>query len=169
MAAKGYVDIRVFGDRELERMLRQLPSYKTQKKVVRPALREAAERIHGYVLDNLRGRILHPKTFRYLSGMAAQRIHAVPRSRYRIGVAFDMPTRAEMWIDPDDKHYYPFALEYGYDYVDKHGNRREMAPKAPIRRAVDDNRDAELHVIAYTIGQRVTREARRLARKGAAA
>ena len=152
--AKPAVDITLLGDKSLERMLAALPRV-SQKKAVRPALRACAKRLKADLLANISGPIIEIRTGRYRSAMVAERVHALKRIRGLIGVAFDMPTRVALGISPEDKHYYPFALEYG-------DSRRGLPPKAPIRRTVDEHKDVELRRIGTAVGKDIEKQARKL-------
>ncbi len=150
------IDISLAGDKELLKQLANLGKPSTQKKAVRPALRKSAKRIKPRVLANLSGSPVSPKTGRLLAAMAAEKIHALTRSRGIIGAGFDLPNRESLGIDPSDKYFYPFAVEYGH----VRGAGKSAAPPHPfIRPAVDDNREQELNLIAADIGKGIIKQA----------
>lgn len=164
--AKPVVDISLVGS---DILIRQLASFepRIQRKVVRQTLRKSAKRLQVHVIQNLSGYPVAPETGRYLFAMAGAKPKALRRSRYVIGVGIAMPVRAELGIDPGYEWYYPFAVEYGY-------TREARAPvvvppKAPIRRAVNDNTDAEHRFMGRDIGKGVEREARTWFKKVTAA
>ncbi len=154
--ARPAIDISLVGDKELLKQLANLGKPATQKKAVRPALRKSAKRIKPRVLANLSGSPVAPHTGRLLAAMAAQKVHAIGRSRTVIGAGFDMPTRESLGIDPSDKYYYPIAVEYGH----VRGAGKSAAPPRPyIRPAVDSNRESELNQIGKDIGKGIEKQA----------
>lgn len=153
--AQPVVDISMVGDKEVERMFAQLPDA-SQKKVVRPAFRKSAKRTKARIVTNLSGHPVTPQSGKLLAAMKRVKIRAMKRSRARVGVVVPLPTREEVGISPEDKHYYPAAVEYGHS----------RAPaKRFIRNAVNDHEADELRMIGTDIGKGIEREARRLARK----
>lgn len=146
----GLVDISVLGDKELEKRLRRLEG-KTQRKVVRQALRKSAKRIKTHVDTNLSGLKVN-----VLTGALREAFRNTPikgatrRGVIRVGIPF--PERELLGIAPSDPHYYPTAVEYG------HGN---VPPHPYLRPAVDEHKALEFTVIGRDIGKGIEREASR--------
>jgi len=109
VAARG-VDISVFGDKRLERALRELP-VRIQNKVARKALRAGAKVIG----DEARARVAvsseRTRPGRHLRDTI--KVRAMKRSRAKFGFNVQTGRRIELGIPPDEKSYYPFSLEYG--------------------------------------------------------
>lgn len=144
------VDITALGDKELERQLTRLMG-KTQIKVVRGALRKSATRIKKRIIKNLSGHPVGVRTGKTREAFKKQK----PRKDYsrgweRYGIL--LPTRAELAIEPDDKHYYPYALEYG---------SKGQHAKPYIRPAVDSHKEEEFAAIGKDIGKGIERELRK--------
>lgn len=151
------IDISLLGDRALARKLHELP-LTVGKKVLRPTLRASAKRLKAFLILNLSGGVVSPHTGRWLAAVQATPVRALKRSRTRFGAGLEMPSRAELGIDPKDKWYSPFAVEYGY-------TRTARAPVdvrafEPIRKAVDDHAASELRTIANDIGNGIKRVAK---------
>lgn len=145
------IDISMIGDKALEKKFRRLED-KVQKRIVRKALRASAKRFKARVIENVSGFPVGVRTGRYRAAIKAGKVKAIPRSRGRIGVGIPMPLRSELGISPDDKHYFPAALEYGSD----------TAPARPhFRPAVDEHKSEELRQIGRDIGDGIEREAKR--------
>lgn len=142
------VDIRVLGVPELEKALKRLEA-KVQKKIVRQALRKSAKRTKDRIVDNLSGEKVQVRTgqLREAFKRAAIRGHT-RRHLIRVGVVF--PERDALGIDPNDKHYYPMAVEFG------HGKVR---PYPFLRPAIDEHETAEKRRIGRDIGNGIEREA----------
>lgn len=152
--AKPIIDISVLGDKQLERDLaRFVPS--AQKGILRKVLRASGKRQKARLVANLSGGVVKPESGRWLRATIAEPVRAIQRTRLRIGVAFSMPTRQQLGIDPKDKSFYPAAIEYGY--TKKNGDR--VAAKRPIRRAVDDHAKEETAILARELGQGIERAA----------
>ena len=153
---KAAIDISMIGDKELLKQLARLSTPASQKKAIRPALRKSAKRIKPRVLANLSGSPVAPRTGRLLAAMAAEKVHAIGRSRTVIGAGFDLPSRESLGIDPSDKYFYPIAVEYGH----VRGAGKSAAPPRPyIRPAVDSNRESELNQIGADIGKGIIKQA----------
>jgi len=144
------VDLRVLGVPELERKLKRLEAA-TQKKVVRQALRKSATRTKARVVDNLSGEKVNVQTGVLRQAFKKAKIRGeTKRGRIRIGIVF--PERDALGITPDDKHYYPTAVEYC------HGN---VPPHPYMRPAIDEHRTGELRLIGRDIGNGIEKEAGR--------
>lgn len=147
------IDISVLGDKKLEKMLAKLEP-KVQKRVMRKTLRASTKRLKVEVIKNLSGDPVHILDKRGTGGWAAQQkkvpVKALKRSRGRMGYTLPFPTREALGISPEDKFFYPAAVEYGHP----------RAPaKAPIRSAVNSRSAVELSIIAREIGRGIEREA----------
>lgn len=155
------VDIKVFGNKALERSLSSFPA-RIQKKVVRSALRKSLKHLKAHVVRNLSGHPVSPVSGRYLAAMTAAKPKALPRTRSVIGVGIAIPTREELGIPPDyKKGFYPFSVEYGYTRSTKTGGTVTVPAKAPIRRAVNAHQAEELRFMGDDIGRGIYREARK--------
>jgi hypothetical protein len=154
------IDIRMIGDKELEKLLRKLPDV-AAKAAVRPALRKSAKRLKAHVIHNLSGAVVKPHTGAWLAATIAAKVGPLKRSRVRIGTGWDMPTRAELGIDPKDTGYYPTHVEFGYT----RNNGVQVPGKSPIRSAVNDHAAAELKEIGDDIGKGIVKQAKKLGRR----
>lgn len=148
---RGLVDISIVGDKALQRKLKRLAG-KVQRKVVRVALRKAARRIRERIIQNVSGAPVGVITGEYRAAWKSSKVRAGggKRGLIRLGIAF--PSREILGIAPEDKSYYPAAIEYGHDGVPAHPH---------VRPAVDDNIDAERRKIGRDIGKAIEREAKR--------
>ena len=128
--AANIVELHVEGVAQLIAGFELLPE-KFQRKVLAKVTRASAKRLHALVVENLSGRVVTPRTGRWLRSAqdAPVRSRKFRRRSGYVGAGFAFPTRAEVGIDPGSKHFYPAAEEYGTP---------TMAAKAPIRRAVND-------------------------------
>ncbi len=118
---------------------------------VERALENSAERIRGYVVENLSGLVANVQTENTRRAFQAADIGGdTNRKRVRRGVVW--PTRAEFGIDPKAKYYYPTALEYG------HGN---VAPRPFLRNAIDKHDRKEVRRIGAELGRELTRAGRK--------
>lgn len=145
------IDISMVGDKALQKKFKRLEGV-AQKRVIRKALRASAKRIKARVVAKVSGDPVGVQTGRYRQAIKAGKVKAIPRSRGRIGLGIAMPLRSELGISPDDKHYFPAALEYGSD----------TAPARPhFRPAVDEHKTEELRQIGRDIGDGIEREAKR--------
>ena len=156
--ARPAVDIRLIGDKALIRALSKLP-VTSQKKAVRPALRKAAKRLRGHIVENVSGTPVGVVSGRTLAAFTAARIRALKRSRSAIGVGVVMPTREELGIDPGDKWFHPAATEYGT--VEREG-RGSIDETRFIRDAVDIHKAREIATLGTDIGKGIERHWRRL-------
>lgn len=144
------IDISVTGDKELQRILNRLPD-KLQKKIARNAIRKSAKRARDRIVANIR-KLNLIKTGRLLAAFEYAPIRSqssTPRSLIRIGVGF--PYREQLGISPDDKYFYPAALEFGHP----------RAPAYPFMRpAIDEHKQEEFATIGKDIGEGVIRAAK---------
>ncbi len=142
------VDISVLGQRELEKALGNIVA-KTQKTIVRGALRKEAKRARSRVASYITRKGL-VRTGRMLAGYQNAKIASASRSRNLIRLGIVDPTRAELGIPANAKHYYPYALEYG-----KHG--KGATPF--IRPAIDNHKQKSFSDIGNDIGKGIERAA----------
>ncbi|MGH6867175.1 MAG: hypothetical protein ACREDO_13670 [Methyloceanibacter sp.] len=143
------IDISVLGDEALSKRLTALP-FKVQRKLVSKSLRAAAKRAKQRIIHNLSGGIVQVRTGTLLRAFERAPIRvqsSSPRRRLRIGPEF--PRREALGIRPDDKYYYPAAVEYG------HGRVRA---RPFLREAVDKHETAEIARIASDIGRLIESE-----------
>lgn len=166
IVAKPIVDISLVGDKALIKGLARFEP-RVQKKVVRGALRKSAKRLKAHVIRNLSGDPVKPDSGRYRAGMVAAKIRSLGRSRRLMALGFALPTRAELGIAPGYEWYYPFAVEYGYTRTAR--APVTVAPKAPIRRAVNEHATEERLVMGREIGAGIKREAKKAFKKATAA
>lgn len=141
------VDIRLLGDKKLERLLRKLEP-RVQKKVIRSAMRKAAKPVLA------RAKTLVPVRTGKRSGplIRGMKIKSLKRSRFRVGVLLQTPTREELGLSADDKYYYPSAIELG----------TSKTPAHPFfRNAMDQMRDVSMAIVRREIGNGIIREALR--------
>jgi len=154
------INISMLGDRELQRMLDKLPD-KVQRKIVRKAMKDSAERLRPEIIRRLSGDPVGVDTGTLRDAFRTVQVKSHGKADL-IRFGFPFPTRDALDIAPEDKWFYPSAIEYGYI----HGKSGEYVPPRPfMRTAVDDNYDREIRLIGKFVGQGVTREAARLARK----
>ena len=141
-------DLRLIGDRELDRKFGRLER-RVQRKYVSRAFREHLKTIRSRIVANLSGDPIEPLTGRLRAAMASAKVRAQsrnPRKRIRLGLV--MPTRAELNIPPAARGYYPAVLEYG---------REGVPPKPFMRPAIDRYRSLDVR----RIGQLIYRQLRR--------
>ena len=153
--ASPIIDISILGDKELERKLAKRTTAASQKRAVRPSLRNSAKRLKGHVVANLSGRVVKPRSGRWLAAAIATKIKAIKRRRGWMGMGWAMPTREALGIDPTNPYYYPFAVEYGHPAP----GREHASAKAPIRQAVNSHAQEELVRIGKMIGKGIEKEA----------
>lgn len=143
------VDLRILGDKELERAMNKLAA-KTQKKVVRGALRKEATQTKKRVVANI-GRLNLVDSGVMMGAFSKAKIRSAgKKTLIRIGVV--APERAALGIHASDKYYYPNAVEFGHDLA---------APKPFQRPAIDEHRGAAIARIARNIGAGIKKEARK--------
>lgn len=144
------IDIRAFGDKELEKQLGRIVE-KTQKTIVAGALRKEATRAKKRIAANIvmLGLV---KTGRMLAGYQTAKIRSTRVAKNLIRVGVENPVRAALGIDPQDKYYYPYAVEFGHARAE---------PKPFIRPAIDEHRPASFRAIGKDIGSGILRAAKR--------
>lgn len=138
------VDISMLGMPELERKFRKM-ILKDQKAVTRSALRKSSTRNKKKVVANIKLLGLIDTGTMYNAFRSAKNVsQSNHRQIIRIGVP--LPYRKDLNIDPDDKFYYPTALEYGGHSF--------------IRTAVDNGKDSEIRQIGNDIGKGIEKKMR---------
>ncbi len=148
--AEPFVDIRIFGDKAVARMLAKLPD-KMQKTAVRIPMRKSAKRMKAAIVA-----AVPVKTGRLKAAMRAEKLLLTQNKRTGlIQYTIDLPPRAAVGIDPKDEFYYPTHLEFG------HGN---VPPHSFIRAPVNRMQDAEIAQMGRDIGKETIRLAKKLAK-----
>lgn len=147
MAKSKFVDISMVGDKELERMFRDLP-VKLQTKVVRQANTKAIRPI----LRSVKARV--PVLTGVLKRGLKSRAMKRKRRNSPIGRFLLLPLRADLGIKADDPYYYPAAVEYGHDNV---------AAVRFLRDGFDAAEEEAFGILKKEIGAGVEREAKKLA------
>lgn len=141
------VSLGVKGFAELEKKLHRIVE-KTQKTIVRGALRKEAKNVQGRIVDNIQ-RLDLIDSGMMLAAFEATKIKSAARKGF-IRVGPELPSREALGIDPKDKYYYPYAVEFGHVGADA---------KPFIRPAIDEHKDQSFKDIGEDIGKRIEREA----------
>lgn len=148
------VDIKMLGDKGLERMLRDLPD-KVQKKVLRTTLRAVAKTARDEAV-----RRVPRKTGNLAAALKRSRIRVGKGrgkgSRDRVSFVYDLPTRDLLDIPADSKWYYPAHLEYGHGTV---------AARPYLRPAVDENLERFYKFMRSSMRIGIRAQALKLAKK----
>lgn len=144
------IDIRAFGNKELERQLGKIVD-RTQKTIVSGALRKEARRVKKRIVANIVARGL-VDTGTMLAAYEGASIRSGGGNRRFIRLGVENPTRAELGIQADDPYYYPYAVEFGH---------RLAEPKPFIRPAVQDHKAESFRAIGQDIGAGIIRAAAR--------
>lgn len=141
MMGKG-VDIRILGDKELERKFASL-AVKIQKKLAKAAIGVAIKEVLK------RAKQLVPVK----SGALRDSLHIKSlKGRGKIiGYRVSTGSRETLGIDAKDKYFFPAAVEFG------HGN---VSAKPFIRPAIDSQKSRLLGIIASELGGKIEEEAR---------
>lgn len=130
--ASRQADVRLDGDKELEAALRGLIG-KDARSAMKQGLRDACRTI---VLPKAKAlaqaNFGHRKELPPGAQRLADSLKVKPTKSRRgvFGYGVKTGTRAELGIDPDDKHFYPNALEYGFH----HRNANRRIPARPYMR-----------------------------------
>ena len=143
--AEGF-GVHLVGDKELTAKFNRLDSA-IQRKIASTAMRNSAKRTKDRLIDQyLNGGSVNSRTghLRSVFQKAPIKSGKHPRGMVRLGVPW--PTRAELGIEPDDEHYYPFALEYG---TSSQGAHPFMRP------AIDNHKPEETRAIIREVGAAV--------------
>lgn len=143
------IDIRVLGDRELQRKLNRVVD-KVQKKIVRHALREGGRP----VLANAQAKV--PTGEGRLK--ASLKLRARRARRGEFGVEVRTGTRQELGIPASATGYYPASIEYGWTHA---RSGLPIPARSYMRAAADEQRVRALGIIGREIGRGIEMEARR--------
>jgi HK97 gp10 family phage protein len=140
-------DIQVLGLENLERKWRNMDA-KVQRKILATAARNSAKRTKDRMVENLSGHPVGVVTGRTREAFKKARIRSGSRSRNFIRVGPVIPTREELGIPPwpEEKSFYPFALEYGTS---------RMAARPFIRPAIDNHVREELNAVAAEVAPKI--------------
>jgi len=142
------IDIRAFGDKDLERQLGRIVD-RTQKTIVAGALRKESNRVKKRIVANIVTMGLVDEGIMLASFQSAKTKRARSGKNFiRLGV--ENPTRAALGIRADDPYYYPYAVEFGHAGAE---------PKPFIRPAVDQHRPESFRAIGADIGAGIIRAA----------
>lgn len=159
MSSVNPITIDIFGDKQLSRLLMELPEA-NRRFALRPALLQSTKRIKTAIVQHLSGIPVKPRTGKYLFAMAGQKPTLIRAKTGLTGYVLKMPRRAELGIDPGDDHFYPAVIEYGspLDYS-------RWPAYMPIRRAVNSNEVSEKARIIIDVRKGIKRQWGRLVRK----
>ncbi len=141
------IDIRLTGFKELESKLHKLVD-KTQKTIVRSAIRKEAVRAKERIVENIVSAGLIDTGVMLHAYQEAKIKSAGKPGLIRIGV--ENPTRDALGIHADDEYYYPYAVEFGHGGVPGHPF---------IRPAIDNHKDESRKAIGEDIGKAIEKEA----------
>lgn len=150
--AKAGIDISMIGDKGLERAFKRLP-VALQKKGVRRAFTRAARPILKAVRSRVPGSGERHKALR--SGIKSRAGRRTRRGIIRRWIL--LPTRAELGIPADAKHYWPAALEYGHIA----GGGTFVAPRSYLRTGFDATEKLAEAIIRKELGDFVAAEWRK--------
>ncbi len=147
------VEFKVAGLAELIVGFQILPA-KFQRRVISKATRASTKRLKANLIENLSGKVVQPRTGRWLASVKATPVlkRKFRRGRGLTGDGFGMPQRSEIGVEPEAEGYYPAAVEYGTP---------TMEAKAPIRRAVNDAEAFEERTIIDEMRRGVVVQARK--------
>jgi HK97 gp10 family phage protein len=142
------VDIRAFGNRELEKKLGNVVD-KAQKTIVKSALRKESNRVKKRIVANIaRMDLIESGTL--LAGYQSAKTKIARSGKNFIRLGVENPTREALGIAPDDPYYYPYAVEYGHVGAEE---------KPFIRPAIDEHKAQSYKSIGDDIGKGIEREA----------
>jgi len=142
------VDIRAFGNKELEKKLGNVVD-KTQKKIVRAALRKESTRVKKRIVANI-VRLDLIDSGMLLNGYKSAKTKSASSGKNFIRLGVENPTREALGIAPDDPAYYPYAVEFGHVGAEA---------KPFIRPAIDEHKEKSFKDIGDDIGKGIEREA----------
>lgn len=147
MGIKRFADISLIGDKELEKMFRELPLV-VEKRVIRKAQTKAMRVIQRSVLSRVP--VLTGTLKRGIKSRALK-----SRRRGIIGRVLSLPDRASLGVGANTKVFYPAAVEYG----------REGVPAIPFLRGGFDAAEEEaFNILKREIGAGIVEAAKKLAR-----
>jgi len=143
------VDISMIGDEVLQRRLSNLVG-KTQKKIVRQALRKEAKETKKRIVSNIKilGLI---DSGTMLQAYQNTKVRSTSKRNF-IRLGPENPKRDELGIRANDKYYYPYAVEFGHAGAKAHPF---------IRPAVDEYKTSSIKSIGRDIGSGIEREGRK--------
>lgn len=141
--------IKAVGFRELGTLLRRLP-VESQKKAVRPALRDSMRRLQNAVGRKFAGDPVAIQTGAIWFALSMAKVRSTSK-RGIIRYTVAKPTDKQDAIAVN-------ALEYGW--TDEHGKRHPA--RAPYRTAVDENSRKETGRIRLQIARDIEKQARKL-------
>lgn len=143
------VGFDIQGLRHLEGKLHKLPD-QVQKRIVRAALKREAVKARARIVDNIERLDLIDRGI-MRDAYAQTNVIQQSRSKGILRYGPTNPTRDKLGIDPNDKHYYPYAVEFGHEFA---------PPKPFIRPSIDGNRQQIVEDIAGYIGPRIEKLAK---------
>lgn len=142
-----FIDISITGDKELQKKLARL-DFALQRTIVRQSARLAMKPVKD------RAQSLVPVD----SGQLKQSIKVMSKTRRGISrISVVTGTRPELGIDPDQKGYYPAALEFGYKAL----NGRFIAPKSFLRKALSDLQESVKNDLGQKINAKILRKVKK--------
>ncbi len=158
MATNASIDLSLIGDKELRKAFKKMP-LTFRRRILRKAFKEVA----ADILQDARSLVpVSADDQRKRGGMHLRdtlKIENLKRTKgKKIGVIVVTGTREELGIDPEDKYYYPAAIELGTD---------KTSVQSFLRAALEINRGPGLIKINTTIRKGLDRAAKRAARKKA--
>lgn len=137
------VDMTVLGNRALIRKLEKLPAA-MQKRAVRPALRRSAKRVNKAATLKL-ARIWRQVTGVTLTAFKGVKVRSFTTKR-GLNFAAPLPTRSDLGISPDDRFFYPQALEYGTNV---------LRGRSWLRSTADEMKEQEFRKMGSEIGIKI--------------
>ena len=136
MAAKGGFDIKLLGDKKLQRKLNKMDK-RVAGKVLKQSMKSAMEPVR-----ELAARRAPVRTGKLRKSIRT----AVYSGRNFAGAVVRTGTRAQLGIEPGDSYYYPSALEYGTS---------KIRPRSYMRSSLYDRRKMVLAAVGREIKSRL--------------
>lgn len=130
------VDIRILGDKKLQRKLSKLQT-KVQAKTMRDASKKALIPVAKTAWDRAP----------FKTGKMRDSLKIVV-ARKGVGAILKTGTRRQLGISADDPYYYPAAIEYGTN---------KIQPFAFLRGALHDRKPEALRILANEIRQLIAK------------
>lgn len=153
-------DLRMIGDKEVERALGALPR-ELQTKTVRTALRKSGGRVKTELLLNLTGRILEEETGALVAAYEMQPVRTRRQPDGTVVASIKTPTQVQLGL-PRPRHDPTIDVEH-YGMIQEYG-QPDQPPRPFMRKAVDDNVEREHRLIGQDVGAGTERAWRRLTR-----